>query len=320
MTIGYRLLTALACLCLVASALPGPAAAKKLYKYQDSNGRWHFSDKPPADQIEQVETEQLKVTRRGHKVAVVRRGVESEPVFYIINEYRGPVELELSLGQGSLNVTTTPGLPQRFVVPGASEIRAARLRPLAPGRTWRYEVGYRLMLGAPGAEHRPDSPYRVPFPVDRTFPVTQAFNGPFSHNDEANRHAVDIGMPEGTPVLAARDGVVMDVANDFFSGGADADRYMDRANVIRVLHEDGTMGVYGHLSLESARVAPGARVRAGQMLARSGNTGFSTGPHLHFVIQKNAGMRLVSVPFEFAGQGGVGYTPEASTLITAFEQ
>ena len=80
----------------------------------------------------------------------------------------------------------------------------------------------------------------------------------------------------------------------------DMDRFGDRANSVRVLHPDGSMGVYAHLEWESTIVSPGQRVRVGQQLGRSGNTGFSSGPHLHFVVQVNHGMQLVSVPIEFA--------------------
>ncbi|MEE7545808.1 M23 family metallopeptidase, partial [Xanthomonas sp. Kuri4-1] len=51
-------------------------------------------------------------------------------------------------------------------------------------------------------------------------------------------------------------------------------------------------------------VRPGQAVRAGQGLGRSGSTGFSTAPHLHFAIQLNGGMQLVSVPFRIAGPLG----------------
>jgi murein DD-endopeptidase MepM/ murein hydrolase activator NlpD len=64
------------------------------------------------------------------------------------------------------------------------------------------------------------------------------------------------------------------------------------------------MSLYGHLNWNSIRVVPGQRVARGEYLADSGNTGFSTGPHLHFVVQRNAGGRIVSVPVRFQGRGG----------------
>ena len=67
-------------------------------------------------------------------------------------------------------------------------------------------------------------------------------------------------------------------------------RYGDRANNIRIVHSDGTMAVYAHLELESAHVQVGDRVRAGQLLALSGDTGYTSGPHLHFCVQVNANM------------------------------
>jgi murein DD-endopeptidase MepM/ murein hydrolase activator NlpD len=241
--------------------------------------------------------------------------VESEPTFFVINEYRGPVEIELKLAK-SYNVASFPPLPKRFVVPAASEIRAVVLRPQKQG-SWEYQTSYRYMLGDPQAQHNPQQPYRVPFAEGLTFPVSQGFRGVYSHNTPSSEYAVDIGMPEGTDVYAARDGIVMDVSNDFFSGGADRDKFVDRANLIRIVHEDGTMAVYGHLRLESAQVAVGARVRRGQLIGKSGNTGFSSGPHLHFVIQKNAGLKMISVPFEFAGAGNQPITPQQGMMLTA---
>jgi murein DD-endopeptidase MepM/ murein hydrolase activator NlpD len=48
------------------------------------------------------------------------------------------------------------------------------------------------------------------------------------------------------------------------------------------------MAVYAHLQLDSIRVQPGRVVLMGEQIARSGNTGFSSGPHLHFAVQRNA--------------------------------
>ena len=88
----------------------------------------------------------------------------------------------------------------------------------------------------------------------------------------------------------------------------------DRSNNVRIVHADGTMAVYAHLELESVRVHVGDRVRAGQVLAASGDTGFTTGPHLHFCVQRNANMRLITVPFRFQGPDGA-FTPEAGMLV-----
>ena len=84
-----------------------------------------------------------------------------------------------------------------------------------------------------------------------------------------------------------------------------------RANHVRILHDDGSMAVYAHLQPESVVVRAGARVRAGQQIGSSGNTGFSTGPHLHFAVQLNRGMRLESVPFRIEGPAGTLAIPGA---------
>src|SRR5690606_16039404 len=105
---------------------------------------------------------------------------------------------------------------------------------------------------------------------------------------------------------------------DFFENGTDLGVNGPRANVVRVLHDDGTMSLYGHLNWNSIRVRPGQRVARGEYLADSGNTGFSTGPHLHFVVQRNKGGALESVPVEFAGPGGAPITLQTGRTYTAY--
>jgi murein DD-endopeptidase MepM/ murein hydrolase activator NlpD len=124
-------------------------------------------------------------------------------------------------------------------------------------------------------------------------------------------------MPVGTNVFAARGGVVIEVTSDYFENGTDINVDGPRANLLRVLHDDGTMSLYGHLNWNSIRVVPGQRVQRGEYLADSGNTGFSTGPHLHFVVQRNRGGAIESVPVEFAGVGGAPVTLRAGGRYTA---
>ena len=130
-----------------------------------------------------------------------------------------------------------------------------------------------------------------------------------------SQYAVDIAMPVGTTILAAMDGVVMDIEEDFNEGGVDKEKYVEKANHVRILHQDGTMAVYAHLDLASVVVRAGARVKAGQRIARSGNTGFSSGPHLHFVVQQNVGLNLVSIPFQFQAEDGSTFTPIEQQLL-----
>ncbi len=104
---------------------------------------------------------------------------------------------------------------------------------------------------------------------------------------------MDSPLPEGTPVLAARAGTVMQVVDSH-----------DQGSLLRVLHDDGSMALYAHLQAASARVRPGQAVAAGQVIALSGNTGHSSGPHLHFVVQANTGLALRSIPFRMGSERG----------------
>ena len=93
---------------------------------------------------------------------------------------------------------------------------------------------------------------------------------------------------------------------------------MSLANVVRILHDDGTYAVYAHLAWNSIRVRVGDYVERGEYIADSGNTGYSSGPHLHFVVVRNAGMSMASVPVQFAGAGQSPVAPGTGQLLTAY--
>jgi murein DD-endopeptidase MepM/ murein hydrolase activator NlpD len=85
---------------------------------------------------------------------------------------------------------------------------------------------------------------------------------------------MDIGIPEGTSVKAVKDGTVIHT-------GYNPDGF---GNNVIIQHDDGYQTVYAHLSSKSMQ--KGDKVTAGQLVGLSGNTGFSSGPHLHFQVQK----------------------------------
>lgn len=303
-----RLCMALACGFGCALALAGD-----MYKWQDADGVWHFSDRPPAAG-EAFDTFEVPAEPR-EMVSLRRVGSEREPTYVFFNHYHGPAELEVHLAEAR-NVRTEPALPARFVLPGQAERYLVELRAVDARQGFRYRLGYALVPGPPTMALPTDLDFYPPFPAGLAFPISQGLDDSATHSTPDSEFAVDIAMPEGTPVLAARAGVVMDLEDGFHAAGKQQQRYMNRANHVRILHEDGSMAVYAHLQADSARVGPGMRVPVGTWIANSGNTGFSSGPHLHFVVQLNTGMTLTSLPFRFRLRGGRVLSPDRAQMLS----
>jgi murein DD-endopeptidase MepM/ murein hydrolase activator NlpD len=221
-------------------------------------------------------------------VIMKKDGVDS---VYVRNDLYAPVEIELSF-TGLKNVSGAPSRPIRRVMPLRSSIRLAQLTASKAGQPIAYLPKFEYSLGDPAGAALA---YRYPYPWrGGPFRVSQGAEGQYSHFGPRNRYAIDIAMPEGTPIIAARGGMVVKTENGQTGRGTDPS-----GNFVRVLHDDGTMGVYLHLQKGSVSVREGQRVGVGSPLALSGNTGNSSGPHLHFVVQRNTGMGLVSIPYQF---------------------
>jgi murein DD-endopeptidase MepM/ murein hydrolase activator NlpD len=276
-----------------------------MYKWQDGDGVWHFSSTPP-ETSEKFDTVAMPVDPKP-MVTMRKLGTEREPEYSFINNIWGPVELELNLHDAE-NVVSEPSLPARLVLPGQAEQRLLKIKAADPGKGFGFRLSYSQMIGPPLDQLPVEVNYYPPFPLGLQFPISQGFDNDITHSEPPNQYAVDIVMPIGTPILAARAGRVMDMEDDFH-GAAQQERYLNRSNNIRILHDDGTMAVYAHLQPNSLRVREGSSVTRGQWIANSGNTGYSNGPHLHFVIQLNAGMSLESLPFRFVTPTGGTMTP-----------
>ncbi|WP_225616395.1 M23 family metallopeptidase [Methylomonas albis] len=280
--------------------------AKKLYKYQDAEGNWYFTDQEPAAN-QPAEVRQLKAASP-KRVWLEKTADQLRPSFFALNAYPGPVELAVDWRERE-NVSANPDLPRRFVVESGQSGSLFSLIPNERAGSYSVNLQYSYVIGRPLPGYVSQTLYKPPLSAGAQFQITQAFNGPYSHHDQQNRYAVDIMMPVDTPIYAARGGIVLEVENDYLGNGT-SQTYATKANSIRILHEDGSMAVYAHLALEKAQVSPGMQVVTGQLIAYSGNTGLTTGPHLHFAVQINRGMELISVPFQFSDGAGLAVEPQ----------
>ena len=308
-----RVLCAL--LVLAAFAPPFTAEGQKLFKYKDANGVWVYTDRQP-DSAQPYE--QSKVAKRFEppEVRLFQRTGDAGIALIAQNTYYAPIQLAYRLSQMQNVSSSTPRDGFR-TLPARSETELLAVGKAVQDEELKFDYEFQFLPGEPGAEHRPEQPYRLPFALSSTVAVSQAFPDVMTHGDPGSQYAIDFVMPVGTHVFAAREGVVIEVASDFFEHGTDLKTDGPRANVVRVLHDDGTMSLYGHLNWNTIRVVPGQHVARGEYLADSGNTGFTTGPHLHFVVQRNRGGALVSIPIEFAGAGGAPVTVRSREKYTA---
>lgn len=158
-----------------------------------------------------------------------------------------------------------------------------------------------LAYGPRGLQRYPPretSPYTLPFEGERW--VCQGNNGCISHSGVLE-FGYDFYMPQGTPVLCARPGVVRACRDDLDAIGTRAP-----ANFVLVDHGDGTLAWYGHLRKGGVRVKPGERVERGQDIARSGWTGRAMIPHLHFEAIRDAPGARETIPLTFRDVAGDG--------------
>ena len=140
------------------------------------------------------------------------------------------------------------------------------------------------------------SDYVLPFPTGHGYLLIQGNCGPFSHTTgSAIAFAYDFQMPIGQPVTAARAGRVVWVEEQYRDGDAQS----GHENGVLVEHDDGTVGAYVHFTFEGAAVEVDDLVAPGDTVGFSGNTGFSTTPHLHFDVRDGCPDACRSIPVTF---------------------
>ncbi|MBL7727730.1 MAG: M23 family metallopeptidase, partial [Dinghuibacter sp.] len=131
--------------------------------------------------------------------------------------------------------------------------------------------------------------YNLPYAPGAGYKVVQGYGGWFSHKNIA---AIDFSMPVGTPVHAAREGVVYSYKSDSNEGGP-WPKYKNKANYLMIKHADGSIACYWHLQKNGVVVKSG-QVAKGQLIGYSGATGFVLRPHLHFSVKRKLNYEMNS--------------------------
>ena len=285
---------------LISLLLVSPALAAETYKYKDKENNWVFSDKKPPGNVEheEVEVKTFEVALPNPTFKIQKAGQKN--VLKVKNPIHAPMEVKV-WWPDNRHATI------KAVVPANREVVLLS----KTGALSNYQFTWRI--GSPDAEPTKYL-YQVPIGSEQPHIISQGFLGRYSHFVPSAEYAIDIIADVGTPVVAARPGTVVWFKDDYHISGTQA-YFMDKANYVTLLHDDGTYATYAHTLLGSVAVELGQRVEQGELIAKSGNSGFSTGPHLHFVVQRNMGLSTASVAFQIADQNGKPVIPRTGMKL-----
>lgn len=237
--------------------------------------------------LKRAEAEKLKKTAKpGSRNSVLLSADATGNGGYVFEaENLNPFTVTLNVDFTQLeNLSPSAKLPFFIEIPGKTRKAVLTLSLITPSAAATFRSSYGWVRGSAFAVHRDDYLYRLPFAKGMGVSVSQGYHGETSHKG-LSAYAVDFPVPIGTPIYAAREGMVVG-AESSNTLGAPSPEYRQFANFVIIEHDDGTMGNYFHLKQGGAAVNVGQKVKQGDLIGYSGNTGYSSGPHLHFSVSK----------------------------------
>lgn len=181
---------------------------------------------------------------------------------------------------------------------------------------YSYSLEYTWILGSQNALHDDNYVYRLPFSLGSSHIVSQGYNGGKTHFG-SSRYAIDFAMNVGTEIYAAREGKVVKTKADSNIAGI-GQEYSKHGNFVTIEHSDKTFATYYHLKQNGVAVSVGSTVKRGDLLGYSGNTGYSSGPHLHFaVFTLDSNLKTQTLPVKFKSVNMVVDNPQKGSSYKA---
>ncbi|OAN64615.1 hypothetical protein A8B79_00265 [Balneola sp. EhC07] len=245
-----------------------------------------------------------------NSVTIEKREIKNGVALYASNSNYYPVTIELDAEL--TNMTSSESNPLITVLNGRSKEKIAEMKVKDPKSSWGMKYSYIFYQGSILAKHNDKEGYRLPFKIGEQHRLDQGYNGKFSHSGES-RYSLDFNMKEGTEVYSSRAGIVVETEESYSKGGS-GKSFLDKANYVTILHDDGTFAQYSHLRKNGVSVRIGQKIKAGERIGYSGATGYVTGPHLHFTVLKaKKGGGFISIPVKFATKDGIITLKEKET-------
>lgn len=233
-------------------------------------------------------------------------------------ENLNPYTVTMSIDFTSMHNLKAPlKLPLFVEVPGKSKKKVLELARISAEQGVHYRSTYGWVRGSAFAVHNDSYVYALPFSRGANIYVSQGYHGGITHIG-LSAYAIDFPVPMGTPIHAAREGTVVGAEGSGNVGGMSPE-YRKYANYVIIEHSDGTMGNYYHLKQGGAAVRIGQKVAKGELIGYSGNTGYSSGPHLHFSVSKVDPVsmrRPMNLPVRIETRGGIVTLPRKGDRYT----
>ena len=229
--------------------------------------------------------------------------VRTNDTFHLNATNKNPYSITLTIRVSGNNYKLNTRQPVTKIIEPNSTKHLVSVYADNKEKNFKFNTNYNWIMGNTRARHDDSHIYSLPFSKGKSFRVGQSYDGDFSHSGNI-RYSIDFMMPLRSQIRAARGGYVVQLKEDSNRGGA-ADKFKDESNFIVIEHSDGTFAEYAHLSQNGVLVKLGQKVNEGQIIGLSGNTGYSSGPHLHFmVIKVNEDGTNESLPVRFKTRSG----------------
>lgn len=228
---------------------------------------------------------------------------------YLENHAFYDVSIELKAVK-LVNMLSSKALPFTGSFQAQSRTKILHFSIQDPQKESQFQTLYNTTIGRVNPSYDKTYLYALPYARAQSYQLTQGFNGKHTHTGQS-AYALDFKMNEGTKVHAMRGGTVVAVESKQTEHG-NSPAFISKSNYIMIQHDDGTMAMYAHLKPNGVHVKLGQKVYKHSFIALSGNTGYSSGPHLHVHISAIQDLKTgsSSVPFSFLSQEGKVDSPQ----------